>query len=793
MRMKRLLLFVSLALIFVSCKKENEAPKIGSTLQVENLATTQTPLAVLEKTALTDESLNKQELLKNLQSNPNIETATYSEDKYLIIKEKSNKIISVFPSISTGSLEDIGNREAGSLKFRSLKAAGSAGKVAIFNYFDGYGGLGRDGQNKIVEDLVYLFEQHDYQVDYYNYERFTRSNVSKVVGQSEKYAAIIVMSHGFVNTSQGRTIAYYALGEKYDDRRDTPWEYNYNPFADTYQERKDPRPWYYRLWSGSEYNAVDEVNSLATARNCILYIGACEAFKKGATSRYASSPQTYIGWDDVNKYSQAHAGLLFNRMLQDEMSLEAALSTLWKSEDTGAKLVYGGNTEIRLKSKQSEVRNSIRQVHFKDLSRGLNGTEVFFKKFSTFLSGHYTYTLEGSLDPQYAPKYLYVALKPISRFSKTHLFNKIKIKKDGTFKKKILIPNNLRGIYNLIAGANKDLSDVISISPPKSFIYSTSFQENSAQVLSLFDGNSIEVSINGEEVQSVSLSQGEEQSLVIEEYEDYHYSISVDKPALLDAQISSMNILLRGKAEGQATLTIRCKETGGQTILPIIIGQEAQNRNWTPLDKVYEYDGDDNHHRYKLYSRSEIDWKRAMTWYQFAAIGLIKWQDGTDLTMSVDPEFNGNIRDILYDLFHEGQATYLVMYKNEDKRFAIKREYVKHPQYQIWGLQVKSINISHIKHYNNETIVQLPWDKATERFFPCSGLSMEMKEHPHPLHYGESLISLYWIDLGWMGHWRDEVFNDESTGGKFFSDYFVNGAPSIAYSYLNKAAVRYHY
>ena len=266
------ILCLSSILILSSCGKKDDNPDNSS---LEGLAKEEKPLEAIQKMDLQGQDIAKtEEQAKQLQLNPNIEKAIVSPDGSLLVKEKGNKVMSVFPTVSTLSFEDYkltpSHSPSGRLAQR-FTSRGANGKVAIFNYFSSISG--REGQNKIVDDMVTMFEKHNYSVDYYPYEYFTSENIKNVVAASENYAAVIVMSHGFIANANGRQIAFYALGEEYKESelREETLELSYNALSSPSKKvQSEHYSWYYRIWAGDIYNKVAEVKALATNKNCII-------------------------------------------------------------------------------------------------------------------------------------------------------------------------------------------------------------------------------------------------------------------------------------------------------------------------------------------------------------------------------------------------------------------------------------------------------------------------------------------------------------------------------------------
>lgn len=584
------ILCLSSILILSSCGKKDDNPDNPS---LEGLAKEEKPLEAIQKMDLQGQDIAKtEEQAKQLQLNPNIEKAIVSPDGSLLVKEKGNKVMSVFPTVSTLSFEDYKTTPSHSPSGRLAQrftSRGANGKVAIFNYFSNISG--REGQNKIVDDMVAMFEKHNYSVDYYPYEYFTSENIKNVVAASENYAAVIVMSHGFIANANGRQIAFYALGEEYKESelREETLELSYNALSSPSKKvQSEHYSWYYRIWAGDIYNKVAEVKALATNKNCILYVGACEAFRPGLSTMYANEPQTYIGWDGVNKLSQAHAALVFNAMLTAGLTLKQIKESAYpfKKDETGANVVVecSQNPGLKLKSNE-DVLPKYNDNYSVRLEDDLNENKNIFYK-TTFYKGQFfshKFKISGRLfvekEGVKLPDYIYAAFEPIDLAQKTH-FYKVKIdkKKGGNFEKDISLDNGMRGIYNLSFSTEKNLINS-TIKPRNnsykwSFIYSENFKENFAQVLPAFEGNGVSLVDNSDNpVSSVELFiGGNTEQITIDEYENDEYSVQSSDPSVATASLQGMKINLKGIKEGTCKLIVNNRTLNTKTEIDLKVG-----------------------------------------------------------------------------------------------------------------------------------------------------------------------------------------------------------------------------
>ena len=579
------ILCLSSILILSSCGKKDDNPDNPS---LEGLAKEEKPLEAIQKMDLQGQDIAKtEEQAKQLQLNPNVEKAIISPDGSLLVKEKGDKVMSVFPTVSTLSFEDYKTTPSHSLSGRLTQrftSRGESGRVAIFNYFSDIGE--RKGQNKIVDNMIVMFEKHNYSVDYYPYEHFTSENIKNVVANSKKYAAVIIMSHGFIAKTSGKEIAYYALGEEYDLNyfKEQALERSYNPFASPAEQKYESAhySWYYRIWAGKTYNKVAEVKALGTDKNCILYVGACQAFRPGLSTMYANEPQTYIGWDGVNKLSQAHAALVFNAMLTADLTLGQIKESGYpfKNDETGANVVIECSQASNLKLKgNKDILPKYDDNYGVALRDHLNDNKNVFYK-TTFFS--HKFKISGRLFVEKEGvklSYIYAAFEPMDSGQKTY-FYKIKIdkKKGGYFEKDISLDNSMRGIYNLSFSTQKNLITntikPINNSYKWSFIYSEKFKENFAQALPAFEGNGVSLVDNSDNlVSSVELFIGSNtEQITIDEYENDEYNVQSSDPSVATASLQGMKINLKGIKEGTCKLIVNNRTLNTKTEIDLKVG-----------------------------------------------------------------------------------------------------------------------------------------------------------------------------------------------------------------------------
>ena len=257
-------------------------------------------------------------LASDLSKNSNVVVAKASGDgQSLIVKMKGDDCYTVYSVSQEQDPFEAENGTRGSVEqtrgTNQFKTTGSRGKVAVFNYFSYLSS--RKVQNRTLEYMMQDLNDHDYGVEYYPYEEMTIKNLRNVILNSKNYKAILVFSHGFADSEKKKS--YFAIGETYTD-----WT-EYNDVYDWAEETsvtKEEDDWYYRLWNGEfssfygkeTHNVVVPVNRLAASENTFLYVGSCAGLKYPNVLQH----QTKIGWDGPNCSAQAHAAVIFYKLMR---------------------------------------------------------------------------------------------------------------------------------------------------------------------------------------------------------------------------------------------------------------------------------------------------------------------------------------------------------------------------------------------------------------------------------------------------------------------------------------------
>jgi len=487
--------------------------------------------------ASSNNDADAENIAKSLKDNPNIQESYLTNGGDLVVRMKGENLYTVYPMVEQedyceyeeeeSETEDSQAKGQNSMT-RAVSSSESSGRIAIFNYFTGMSS--RKGQNAIMDDMKELFEKYHFTVDLYNYEKFTRQNITNVVNNSTSYNAIVVMSDGcVVENTVGSWIALY------DDAKDG------------YPQTEDI---HVRWWQKTRYKQMINVEDLTTDKGCILYVGACEA------GQSALSNTTSLSWTNKNRMSQAHALLVFERMLSEGKTLDQACELFWDNEPpTYWESKATGPTAV-LKRRGRAAETGINTRDFDNYTNCKTVRETLNKKYDTnytvtalgnagnsywrikkpnaiqdFFEGNPMFLIEGKIPNWYSknPKTpIWVELYTMLDIP-TGSKKDFKVNEDGTFSGKLTLDKSeLEGIYNLrFYYVTKEGRVFLPTSTKCSIIYSSKFSENYAYVPEIgqetgditsglvayypFNGNADDESGNGnnaETLDNVTLTSG---------------------------------------------------------------------------------------------------------------------------------------------------------------------------------------------------------------------------------------------------------------------------------------------
>lgn len=694
-------------------------------------------------------------VMKALESNPNVDYSSSSEEESVVVKVAGDSLYTVY--IVNPSEQPFGDSPQSSVvqSYRHTTRAtpfyestGRNGKIAVFNYFTGLSSY--DGQNKIIEGLMSMFNQHDYGVEYYPYELFTQENLLKVIDNSAHYKAIIVMSHGTYNGYDSHS--YIAVSDEYTRKTPDSW----NPFdtPDSPHITDKHKPWLMRIWSGTRYNAMLPTYTLTdnVSSNCILYIGACEALKGGGVLK----TKTVVGWKTVNTFSQAHATILFSRMLNYGKSLREALKSLIIPYSEGELLTVISEDKwlVGGESTKPIYEDNLVRIEMDQSTWPYYKRQPFYRCWHYAIQGKVTY-----LTTNHTPlKYFYLKFVPLVAGDKEYRV-KVKVNRDGTFSKMYELSNFMDGAYHVVFGKTKDFErNQLPSDKPYSLIYSDKFKENSADDVSQADGNLIcIVDDAGNETYKLSMTKGSKKSLQIFEYEDNSYSISLDREGVVSAQLNGMQIDINAIQEGSTRLVVHQQDKERTSVIHVYVDSgidESIYKMLTPLDRFAEYDNQDTYHKYCSFSNDNpkvSEGYRTPSRYEYEGIGIgNKYYNTDNLNILSTLDCGYGLKEYLCDYYEQDGSDgyiYYVLYKNDPMEtiFRVSHYYLE----EIEGMIIYAVNISTLKDKSYESLKALDWGKAKSRFFPASGIPSDPDSQGKLIIYQASSSYWVWINLGY--------------------------------------------
>ena len=550
-----------------------------------------------------------------LQENPDVEEVS-TDGYYISVKSKTDGATVVYqtremPDPFLTEAEAIADRAESqmsrtmrrSYKWRNTyHTEGSRSKrVAIFNFFSSYNGgvktMGtgwmdhgmwrddREGQNKIMASLSYTLQQHGYGVDYYAHDDCTIANYNDVVSRSEQFAAIIFMTHGYMDGGARTIVASDVENYSYMDGY-----YDYN------DEVK------YKVWPVYNLNGISS--------SCLAYIGACSV---GQMSGF-----TNVTWSGPNSISQAHCAVLFSRMLDNGMTLNEAYRSINMYQE-GAYANLNNPRGFTMECKPDSKKYSEFTLRFVVPSSDI----VAFKgKASNEAAGIYgddaSMNFVGSFTSEKHPSgHFYVKLIPMKENEDAHTIS-IPVNKDGSFNKSFNIKKMVDGdvgIYRIEAWNDRSFivgDNRIRQQQPRSLIYTPGLYINGVEEMTTPEGNLIPVNdAYGLAVSRLRMKPGQATTLYLPD-EDITCDLYIGNRSVATAQLKENAITITAKANGQTTLTIADLKSGYSSELPINVSSNGDN--------VYPTES---------YSLSE-DGKTLLRWYG----------DETDIDLTADPAFD---------------------------------------------------------------------------------------------------------------------------------------------------------
>ncbi len=504
-----------------------------------------------------DETVDITAVVDTLKTNKNVEEAFVTPDQNkIIIQFKGDEYRTVYPihdEVDPFAEEDTVAEPSASTMFNARQAprhyrpTGSRGKVAVFNYFSkmksdaGDMLTGRTTQNRMIDYLCQDLNDHDYGVEYYPYEEVTLDNLKKVRDNASSYTAVIIMSHGF---SDGNN-SYFIISEEYDSKRahEDPMLYDEGVSI----------PYSYRFWNtsvfdfGSRYEFAVPVKKMYFSSNTILYLGSCDAYRH--TSDFTQS-DCCIGWNGPNSSAQAHATVLFYKLMRGKSvrdALDVSDSENPYYDNTGAetdtwtadpmhedsKLTYFGVHFDPNIFSQPNYLTPVTQ-YYRDAGSRLhpvNYGDFDFRKGVHFISDKkikLDLIMDGNED---APQAIFVRATPLRSDASPVVYKVNKKSQNGSngYYKQVTIDLKQNGAYSITAAVDEAFTQEIKFLKPIIIVKAKPFKENGLEEdttqTETFTVNGVSFTMVGVEGGTFTMGATDEQGIPEEVYGFAAYSM----------------------------------------------------------------------------------------------------------------------------------------------------------------------------------------------------------------------------------------------------------------------------
>ena len=506
---------------------------------------------ILENASGTD-GVSAEAFASALHSNTNVEDVYSADDNNLVVTLKDGGGRIIYPMYEMPSLfsEDGANAIKQGMFMHPVKKKSDTdypnGTVAIFSTL-------KNNEKKyavqirLVENIKSMFKDCGYKVEEYESGNFTESNFKKVLQFSSSYTAIIVMSHGaliepssFINNGKGVLVS----GEECD--------------------KYDPADKCYIQDEGKYYKTI--ANDLPTSPYCLVYLGSCYGVCRGeekfSSPSFGNSKPAVIGWKGVNSISQAHAAMLFYRLLYLDYTVEDALALSFISDPNFGTPIYFSPLAKNFGKLKSMVE---KQPQYHDnLSYKLYfDNDIAVKK----RDGSDRFTVAGRIYGEWSkalPEYITCQMKPLFSDGTVDLDlvdRVLHIDDNGTFFFRLIFPlNDLldEGIYQIEIGPEGTGK---TIKPQKPFyvVYSRRFGENYAlseppaedvHTPSIVDGN-------GQSLEEITVATGANSTFEIDGYRGHSFwALSLDED-IAKVAVNGTSLTVTGVEEGTTYIGVQ--------------------------------------------------------------------------------------------------------------------------------------------------------------------------------------------------------------------------------------------
>ncbi|MCR5643253.1 MAG: leucine-rich repeat domain-containing protein [Prevotella sp.] len=564
-----------------------------------------------------------------LQNNPNIVEAFSPDGGNVVVRLKDNGAYVVYPMYSLRELfsEDVSSVNLSrllsmSVQMKKAESQGKNGTIAIFNYFDGFDEWYKN-QNAIIYALRDLFKIHGYDVEYYgdgsNGLFFSENNLRQVVRRSADYKAIIIMSHGAGDHNVNFRSAPLLPGQTRHKIATRELCNGVGGF---------PRPVYIGTPDDPHYYIQEEADDkyyclmdceLEVTGDCILYDGSCfSAPTKGFSINDKEYPNVsksvVLGWNGINSMSQAHATILFYRMLTEKWTLLDAIAVTFKKDElypdfyledadpvtdrsdrNHSKLFYSKHV-----SKQQLLGNKKNYPLNASVALSTSGDRMVKKskdKEKLLIEGE----IYGNLSNN---GFLKIELKPIygTRCDDSYFYPEILPKENNTghykFEQKVTLKTE--GIYDVTIWNYDDSSkkwQLLPLDHPQAVIYSNSFRQNCALPSYPLEDTKTPAILDdsGEPLDSIYMSVGCNKTFAIDYYEGHSLRIASLYSDIVTISLSDKALTVNTLAEGYSYIGIYDEKNKQLGVVKVIVTAGGDTPNPGGDITAYTSCPDDHH------------------------------------------------------------------------------------------------------------------------------------------------------------------------------------------------------
>lgn len=479
-----------------------------------------------------------------LKNNPQVEEASSEDGGNVVVKMKDSNSHIVYPLYDDADIisdfdflsKDSKNASAP----RKSRHQGDVynGKVAIFNHFSGISGYRL--QNRIVSNIKVMFELNGYDVAYFgtnpsyeyngniDYEQyFDHQHLNDVISNSGEYDAILIFSHGYIWNGK----SYFATGEKIMT----------SPGEELYCFEKED----------GEYYLSYPVEALKTNNKCIVYLGSCYGIPSGGYTEgsfISEKNSCFIGWNGKNRIAQADAMVLFDYMLNENLTLDLAVKCSLYTDPWNEgvqRLEYNtSNHSLNASSKPDFISGkSLEFTSLEDFYRKEDKKDYWEIKVKAKGNWDFYATLRIKLES---------LLNDVTDLPYEQFFGFLFSEKEQVTHI-VVGPQMPEGLYRAYAFTLEDGEwKRLKAFPPHTILYSRSLSDNySAPVPPESDiKRPVILDSNGQQVEEITFPAGTTKTFTIDAYSGHTFETPCLDKSVCDVSVSGNTLTVKGLKEG---------------------------------------------------------------------------------------------------------------------------------------------------------------------------------------------------------------------------------------------------